>query len=111
MGTDWRWGWGLDAEFRRGAGPTAAYSWAGLGALLEGGWGMCAWFSFDISALCVAEVVAQVTAWRLFLGIEGTPEHLSPLSSQDFWGQVPLGDASGVVWGPPSIWVSCFVFS
>lgn len=61
----------MEPEFGRGAGPPAGYPWPGLGAPLEGGWGMCARSPFDISALCVAEAVAQVTAWGLFLGKEG----------------------------------------
>lgn len=35
------------------------------------------WFSFDISALCVAEAVALVTAWGLFIGMEGVLEHFA----------------------------------
>lgn len=35
------------------------------------------WFSFDISALRVAEAVAWVTAWGLFIGMEGIPEHFA----------------------------------
>lgn len=46
----------------------------GLGACVHG-------FSFDISALCMAEVVAWVTAWGLFIGIEGTPDCVPYLSS------------------------------
>lgn len=66
------------------------------------------WFSFDISVLCGRRVL--VTAWGLFIGVEGIPEHLPPLCSQDSWGWVPLGDALGCSGDPPGIRDSALSF-
>lgn len=58
--------------------------------------------SFDISALCMAEAVAWVAAWRLFIGCEGNPIILPPLlclrllGLDSFWECI-----EEVLWDPP----------
>lgn len=48
------------------------------------------WFPCDISALCVAEA-ALVTAWKLFIDVEGTPDHFATSVSEIPGTGVPLG--------------------
>lgn len=64
-------------QFRGGPGPSLEWSWLGRGLHWKGAGACVPWFSCDISALCVAEAVAPVTAWGLFIGVEGVPEHFA----------------------------------
>lgn len=69
------------------------------------------WFSFDISALCVAEAVALVTAWGLFIGMEGVPEHFATFVPKTPGSEFLSGMLQGCSGGPPGTRNSCFAFS
>lgn len=74
--------------------PVLQGSCARLGASLERA-GVCRLRLFlDVSALCAAEV-ALVTAWGLFIGVEGVPERFATSVSETSGAEFPLGVLQG----------------
>ena len=69
------------------------------------------WFSFDISALCVAEAGALVTAWGLFIGVEGVPEHFVTSVPKTPGAEFLSGVLQGCSGDTPGTRTSCFAFS
>ena len=87
-----------------GAGLGRGLHWKGAGAHVP-------WFSCDISALFVAEAVALVTVWGLFIGVEGVLEHFVTSVPKTPGAECPSKMLQGCPGNPPGVQEPCFAFS
>ena len=112
MGQDWS----RELETRLGTvqrrtGTQSSRAGLGRGLHWKGAGALAPWFSCDVSALCVAEPVALVTAWGLFIDVEGAPEHVATSVPEIPGAECPSKMLQGCPGDPAKVQESCFAFS